>query len=52
MEGGYDGKWFLGENPLRCTTKDEKGLVHTIVFFSLIFLFPSKLMNQKVSNIS
>jgi len=51
MEGGYDGEFF-GENLLRCTTKDERGLVHTIVLFSLIFLSPSKLMNQKVSNIS
>jgi hypothetical protein len=51
MEGGYDSELFLGENLLKCTTKDEKGLVHTIVFFSLIFLSPTKLMNQKVSNI-
>jgi hypothetical protein len=39
MEGGYDGK-FVGENLLRCTTKDEKGLVHTIVLFFPLCFYP------------
>jgi hypothetical protein len=42
----------MGENILSCTIEDEKGLVCTIVFFSLIFLSPSKQINQKASNIS
>ncbi len=29
-----------GENPLRCTTQDKKGLVLTIVFFYPIFGSP------------
>jgi hypothetical protein len=28
---------FVGENPLRCTTQDEKGLVLFVVFFYSIF---------------
>jgi hypothetical protein len=28
---------ILSENPLRCTTQDEKGLVLTIALFYLIF---------------
>jgi hypothetical protein len=35
----------VGENPLRCTTHDEKGLV-------IIFWSPLKIMNQKLSKIS
>jgi len=27
----------VGENPLRCTTKDKKGLVFTTIFFNPIF---------------
>ncbi len=27
----------LGEKPLRCTTLDEKGLVLTVIFFTLYF---------------
>jgi hypothetical protein len=28
---------ILGENPLRCTTQDEKGLVLFVVLFNPIF---------------
>jgi hypothetical protein len=32
--------WNFGENPLRCTTDDEKGLVLIVVIFYFIFLSP------------
>jgi hypothetical protein len=32
-----EGSLFAGENPLRCTTHDEKGLILTTIFFNLIF---------------
>jgi hypothetical protein len=46
MEGGYDGKFF-GENPLRCSTKDERGLVHIIVFFFPYIFIPIKINESK-----
>jgi hypothetical protein len=42
MQGGYDCK-FLGENLLKCTTKDKKGLVHNIVIFSPCIFIPIKI---------
>jgi hypothetical protein len=41
-----------GENPLRCTTQDKKGLVLTTILFYLIFWSPQKIMNQKLLKIS
>jgi hypothetical protein len=29
--------WSLGENPLRCITQDEKGLVLIAIIFTLYF---------------
>ncbi len=43
---------YLGENLLRCTTHDEKGLVLTTTLFYLIFWFPHKIMNEKLSKFS
>jgi hypothetical protein len=34
------GNLFVGENLLRCTTQDEKGLVFTVVIFYPIFWSP------------
>jgi hypothetical protein len=32
-----ENKAYVGENPFRCTTQDEKDLVLTIVLFYFIF---------------
>jgi len=32
--------FVMGENPLRCTTQDEKGLVFTTILFYSIFWSP------------
>jgi hypothetical protein len=32
-----NGKRLMGENPLRCTTQDEKDLVLIVVLFSVNF---------------
>jgi hypothetical protein len=39
----------MGENPIRCTTHDEKGPVLIVVTFNLIFDPQKKKMNQKLS---
>ncbi len=39
----------MGENPLRCTTHDEKGLVFTAILFTLYFDPHKKIMSQKLS---
>ncbi len=39
----------MGENPLRCTTHDEKGLVFTTILFTLYFDPHKKIMSQKLS---
>ncbi len=39
----------MGENPLRCTTHDEKGPVLIVIIFYLIFDPHKKIMNQKLS---
>jgi hypothetical protein len=33
----HGDKWIMGENPLRCTTQDEKSLVFIQFFFTLYF---------------
>jgi hypothetical protein len=40
----------MGENPLKCTTQDEKGLILNVILFYLIFWSPLKIMNQKLLN--
>jgi hypothetical protein len=39
----------MGENPLKCTTQDEKGIVLIVIFFYLIFWSPYKIMIQNLS---
>jgi len=48
------GYWcyYQGENPLKCTTHDEKGLVLNAVIFYLTFWSPYKIMTQILSNFS
>jgi hypothetical protein len=43
---------YKGENLLRCTTHDEKGLILTTFLFYPIFWSPWKIMNQKLSKFS
>ncbi len=43
---------FWGENMLRCTTKDEKGLVLNAVLFPPYILIPIKTNGLKRSNVS
>jgi hypothetical protein len=38
----------LGENPLRCTTQDEKGLILIVVLFLPYILIPMKNNESKV----
>jgi len=46
-------RWNIkGENPLKCTTHDEKGLVFTRVHFYFIFWSPKNKKNQKLLKIS
>jgi hypothetical protein len=40
---------YLGENLLRCTTHDEKGLILTTILFYFVFWSPYKIMNEKLS---
>jgi hypothetical protein len=33
FDEGHEWKWGLGENPLRFTTQDKKGLVFIVILF-------------------
>jgi hypothetical protein len=43
---------MMGENPLKCTTQDEKGLILTTVLFYPYFDPHKKIMKQKLSKFS